>query len=130
MTDDDAATWPIGVDGCGIPVYATQLRRAALAFARFATLAGVSTADAAALARRARRNDRTSRVRRPEPARFDTVLMQAGDGRFACKGGAEGVHRRRGHRRRTRLRFEGRVDGAGARRGPATIAALASAGDA
>ncbi len=34
---DDAATWPIGVDGCGIPVYATSLRKAALAFAGLRT---------------------------------------------------------------------------------------------
>ncbi|MDQ2993151.1 MAG: asparaginase, partial [Candidatus Eremiobacteraeota bacterium] len=35
MSDDDPSRWPLGVDGCGIPVYATPLRRAALAFARF-----------------------------------------------------------------------------------------------
>ncbi|HZY98859.1 MAG TPA: asparaginase, partial [Candidatus Baltobacteraceae bacterium] len=49
VSDDDAATWPLGVDGCGIPVYATPLRRAALSFARLATLDGVDAADARAL---------------------------------------------------------------------------------
>src|SRR6185437_10513482 len=30
LSDDDPDAWPLGVDGCGIPVYATSLRRAAL----------------------------------------------------------------------------------------------------
>ena len=42
-------TWPLAVDGCGIPVYATTLRRAARAFARFASLSDVLDSDARAL---------------------------------------------------------------------------------
>src|SRR6202049_365541 len=49
LSDDDAPRWPGGVDGCGIPAYATPLRRAALAFARLATLEGLAREDASAL---------------------------------------------------------------------------------
>lgn len=91
MSDDDPTTWPLGVDGCGIPVYATSLRRAALAFARFATLEGVSAADAAAL-----RIVRDAMIAHPEfisgTGEFDTELMRVGAGAVASKSGAEGVH--------------------------------------
>ena len=91
MSDDDAAAWDIGVDGCGIPVYATPLRRAAMAFARFASLENVSDADAGAL-------ERVRSAMIAEPAyvagtgRFDTALMEATHGGIACKAGAEAVH--------------------------------------
>ena len=49
LSDDDPATWPLGVDGCGIPVYATSLRKAAMAFARFASLTQLEPRDAMAL---------------------------------------------------------------------------------
>ncbi len=91
MSDDDAAAWPIGVDGCGIPVYATSLRRAALAFARFATLEGIGDADAAALLRvRAAMGEHPAYV--AGTGRFDTALMQATRGAVVCKAGAEAVH--------------------------------------
>jgi L-asparaginase II len=82
---------PIAVDGCGIPVYAVSLRRAATSFARFATQDGVSDGDARALAR-------VLRAVRAEPwylagtGRFDTALIEATGGRIAGKAGAEGVH--------------------------------------
>jgi len=91
MSDDDPAAWDIGIDGCGIPVYATSLRRAATAFARFASLENVSDADAAAL-------ERVRAAMIAEPAyvagtgRFDTALMEATHGKIACKAGAEAVH--------------------------------------
>ena len=91
MSDDDPAVWDIGIDGCGIPVYATPLRRAATAFARFATLDGVGDADAAALAR-----VRAAMIAEPAyvagTARFDTALIEAGRGSIVCKAGAEAVH--------------------------------------
>ena len=43
VSDDVFDADKLGVDGCGIPVYATTLRNAALSFARFATLAGWRT---------------------------------------------------------------------------------------
>jgi L-asparaginase II len=91
MSDDDPAAWDIGVDGCGIPVYATPLRRAAMAFARFASLEQISDADAAALAR-----VRAAMIAQPAyvagTGRFDTALMEATHGKIACKAGAEAVH--------------------------------------
>jgi len=91
MTDQSPEDLLLGVDGCGIPVFATPLRRAALAFARLATLEGVSPADARAL--------RTVRdAMQAEPLyvggtlRFDSALMAATQGAVVAKGGAEGVH--------------------------------------
>ena len=122
VSDDDAATWPLGVDGCGIPVYATPLRNAALAFARLATLEGVDAPDAAAL-----RVVRDAMIAHPEyvagTGRLDTALMRASDGGIACKGGAEGIHGvaavRPGFGYASKV-----LDGAGRARGPSTISAL------
>ena len=91
MSDDDPHSWPIGIDGCGIPVYATGMRKAAMAFARFAALTDVSDADAEAL-----EVVRSAMIAHPEYVEgtggFDSVLMAAGAGSIACKLGAEGVH--------------------------------------
>lgn len=81
----------LAVDGCGIPVYATPLRNAALSFMHLATLEGINERDAAAL-----RTVRDAMVLHPEyvsgTGEFDTRLMEVGAGSVACKGGAEGVH--------------------------------------
>ena len=91
LSDENAATWPLGIDGCGIPVYATPLRKAALAFSRFATLNGIAERDAMALL-----VVRDAMVSYPEYVsgtnEFDAELMRAGSGNIACKAGAEGVH--------------------------------------
>ena len=91
LTGDDAATMPVAVDGCGIPVFATPLRRGALAFARFATLEGIEERDARALKR-----VRDALAKYPAylagTARFDTALIEATQGRVIGKAGAEGVH--------------------------------------
>lgn len=91
LSDDNAAMWPIGIDGCGIPVYATPLRNAALSFARFASFEGVTESDATAL-----RIVRDAMIAYPEyvsgTGEFDAALMRAGRGNIACKVGAEGVH--------------------------------------
>ena len=91
LTDGDAASWPVAVDGCGIPVFAVSLRKAALAFARFASLEGTSEADAAALWR-----VRAAVVAEPAylagTGRFDTDLIVATGGTVIGKAGAEGVH--------------------------------------
>ncbi len=91
ISDDDPATWPLGVDGCGIPVYATGLRKAAMAFARFASLTELAPRDAMALL-----TARDAMVSYPEyvagTGEFDSVLMHAAGGAIACKAGAEGVH--------------------------------------
>jgi L-asparaginase II len=91
MSGVRAGDFEIGVDGCGIPVYATPLRCAALSFMRLATLEGINESDARALA-----IVRDAMVHHPEyvsgNGEFDTRLMGAAGGRAACKGGAEGVH--------------------------------------
>jgi L-asparaginase II len=123
LSDDDATTWPLGIDGCGIPVYATSLRRAALAFARLASPESLADArDAAAL-----RDVRDAMIAYPQyvagTAQLDTVLMQMGEGSIACKGGAEGVHGVAALA--PALGYAGKVlDGSGRARGPSTIAAL------
>jgi L-asparaginase II len=91
VSDDRFGDDRLGVDGCGIPVYATSLRNAARSFARLATLAELEAADAEALAR-----VRAAMIVEPAyvggTARFDTDLMVAGNGRIVAKAGAEGVH--------------------------------------
>jgi L-asparaginase II len=122
LADDDAATWPLGVDGCGIPVYATSLRKAALSFARFASLRGIADADAKAL-----QKVRDAMIAYPEyvagAGQFDTELMIAGEGSIAAKAGAEGVHgvaaiaRGSGYAAKV-------LDGSSRARGPSTMAVL------
>ncbi|MFN2460886.1 MAG: asparaginase [Candidatus Velthaea sp.] len=91
VSDERFGSERLAVDGCGIPAYATSLRRAARSFARLATLEALAPPDAAAL-------QRVRRAMVAEPAyvggtgRFDTDLMAAADGAIACKAGAEGVH--------------------------------------
>lgn len=81
---------PLGVDGCGIPVFATPLRNAALAFSRLATLHGVEDRDAAALS-----VVREAMMGYPwyvaGTAEFDTALMEAAPERLVAKAGAEAV---------------------------------------
>jgi L-asparaginase II len=122
LSDDDAATWPIGIDGCGIPVYATSLRRAALSFARLATLRGVQPADADAL-----RTVRDAMLDHPlyvsGSGQLDTELMLVGDGNVVSKAGAEGVHGvgavRQGYGYVAKV-----LDGSARARGPSTMAVL------
>ena len=91
MSDDAFAGDTLAVDGCGIPVYATTLHKAAVSFARFATLEHCDDADAAALAR-------VASAMANEPwfvagtGRFDTDLMRHSGGRIIAKAGAEAVH--------------------------------------
>jgi L-asparaginase II len=81
----------IGVDGCGIPVFATSLATAARTFARLGTLHGFADGDARAL-----RTVRDAMLAQPwivaGTGRFDTDLMRAVPGTILAKGGAEGVH--------------------------------------
>ncbi len=126
LSDDDAATWPIGVDGCGIPVYATSLKKAALSFARLASLRGIDDRAAAAL-----RAVRDAMIAHPEyvagTGQFDTELMLAGAGNVASKAGAEGVHgvaaiaQQCGYVSKV-------LDGAARARGPSTVAVLRGLG--
>ena len=126
MSDDDPATWPLGVDGCGIPVYATSLRRAALAFARFASLEGLHSRDAMALL-----VVRDAMVSHPEyvsgTGELDTRLMQTAAGSVACKAGAEGVHGVAAMPQRAGF-VSKVIDGTSRARAPVTMAALRALG--
>jgi L-asparaginase II len=126
LSGDDPATWPIGVDGCGIPAYATSLRRAAHSFARLATLCGVDDGDGDAL-----RVVRDAMIAHPEyvagPGQLDTELMKTGGGRILSKAGAEGLH---GVAALTPgLGYVSKVlDGSARARAPSTLAVLAELG--
>jgi L-asparaginase II len=89
--DDRFTPDRIAVDGCGIPVFATTLARAARGFARFATLRGYDDGD-----RRALLTVRDAMLADPwmisGTGRFDTDLMLAAGGAIVAKGGAESVH--------------------------------------
>ncbi|MHB8147043.1 MAG: asparaginase [Vulcanimicrobiaceae bacterium] len=122
MSDDDPNAWPLGIDGCGIPVYATSLRKGALAFARFASLDGVDERDARALL-----VVRDAMVSHPEYVAgthtLDTDLMRAARGAIASKAGAEGVHGLAAIPQG--LGFVSKViDGSSRARGPSTLAIL------
>ena len=126
LSDDDPATWPIGVDGCGIPVYATSLKKAALSFARLASLRGIDESTAAAL-----RTVREAMTAHPEyvagTGQFDTELMLAAEGNVAAKAGAEGVHGIAAIAQE--CGYASKVfDGAARARGPSTVAALCDLG--
>jgi L-asparaginase II len=116
----------LGVDGCGIPVFATTLRRAAHGFAQFATLRGFEDADAAAL-----RTVRTAMVAHPwlvaGTGRFDTDLMEATAGAVVAKTGAEGVHASAVPERGLSLVVKV-IDGAMRAAPPATLALLGALG--
>jgi len=126
ISNDDPAGWPVGTDGCGIPVYATSLRKAARSFARLAMPADTRPADARALL--AVRNAMTAFPQYVAGfGQLDTELMLAGDGEVVSKAGAEGVHGvaavARGWGYVSKV-----VDGSSRARGPSTLASLRSLG--
>ena len=124
--DDRFGSDRIAVDGCGIPVFATTLARAACTFARFATLRGFDAGDRQALLA-------VREAMAAEPwmlagtGRFDTDLIAACGGSLVAKGGAEGVHASallgRGHGLVLKI-----VDGATRAVPPAALALLAGLG--
>jgi L-asparaginase II len=117
-----ADDFAIGIDGCGIPVYATPLRNAAISFMRLATLHGLPADDARAL-----RVVRDAMIACPEyvsgTGEFDTRLMENAQGAIACKSGAEGVHGTAVIGRGTGLIVKV-VDGATRGRAPAVLTTL------
>lgn len=116
----------IGVDGCGIPVFATSLRRAAHAFARMAALEDLDQRDAQALGR-----CRNAMAAYPwcvsGTGRFDTTLIGATHGAVVGKGGAEAVHCSALITQRAGLAVKV-VDGSGRATAPTVVAALAKLG--
>jgi L-asparaginase II len=126
LSDDDPESWPLSVDGCGIPVYATSLRKAARSFARLASLTDMVPSDAEAL-----RVVRDAMVAFPQyvagSGQLDTELMIAGAGTIASKAGAEGVHGvaaiAHGYGYASKV-----LDGGARARGPSTIGVLGQLG--
>jgi len=90
VSDEPFESLTIAVDGCGIPVYATTLQRAALSYRRLATLEDLAADDANAL-----RTVRDAMIANPEymsgTGEFDAAMIRAFDGSLVCKGGAEGI---------------------------------------
>jgi L-asparaginase II len=130
LLDQSPEQLPLGIDGCGIPVFATSLRRAARAFARLGgpgdAASALDPSDCEALAR-------VSDAMAAWPAyvagtgRFDTALMEVTAGRIVGKSGAEGVHG--AAERATGLGLAVKiVDGAARALPPATLALLAELG--
>jgi L-asparaginase II len=122
--DDRFTPGRLGIDGCGIPVFATTLRRAARGFARFATLRGWDEADARAL-QTVRDAMRAHPWMVAGTGRFDTDLIDALAGAAVAKSGAEGVHATAVPGRGIGLIVKV-VDGAMRAAPPATIARLQS----
>jgi L-asparaginase II len=81
-----------GIDGCSAPNFAVPLRNAALAFARLSDPEGghVSPSQRRAACQTIQRAMTTYPEMVSGPGRFDTLLMQAAQGRLLAKGGAEG----------------------------------------
>jgi len=89
MLDMDVNDVLIGIDGCSAPTFAAPLRNAALGSARLCDPSGLPEKRAQAL-RRIFRAMTTNPDMVAGPLRFDTFLMQVGQGMIVCKGGAEG----------------------------------------
>lgn len=79
----------VGIDGCSAPNFALPLKSTALAFARICQPDGLpdNRAEACRIISKAML---THPYMIGGPDNFDTDLMQVGDGRVICKGGAEG----------------------------------------
>jgi L-asparaginase II len=81
----------LGTDGCSVPTFAIPLYNTALGFARLADPRDLAEKRANAL-----RHIFKAMSTHPDmvagPGAFDTLLMEAGCGKFVSKGGAEGYH--------------------------------------
>jgi len=89
MTGLEPGQIVVGIDGCSVPTFAIPLYHTALSFARLADPVGLPESRASAL-----HHIFKAMSSYPEmvagPGEFDTMLMQAGGGKFVSKGGAEG----------------------------------------
>ncbi len=89
MTDMDIQDVLVGIDGCSAPTFAVPLYNAALGYARLCNPVGLPEKRAQAL-RRIFHAMTTNPDMIAGPQRFDTELMQVGNGMIVSKGGAEG----------------------------------------
>ena len=92
MCNFPAAEIGLGTDGCSAPNFALPLRNAALAFARLCDplAGGVQPPERAAACQAITRAMTSHADMVGGPGRFDTRLMEVGQGRIVAKGGAEG----------------------------------------
>lgn len=90
MTGVAAAEIPLGVDGCGVPVFGLALSRLALAYARLGKPERLPAVIAEASARIIRALRRCPEMLAGSD-RFDTQLISVTKGRILGKMGAEGV---------------------------------------
>jgi L-asparaginase II len=124
MLDERREDLAFAVDGCGIPVVAATLEKAARAYQRLATLEGLQPAYARAL-----RQVRDAMIAYPEymsgTGEFDAALIRAYGGSLVCKGGAEGVFAAAIFERGIGLVLKV-IDGNERARPPAAIEALAA----
>jgi len=81
----------VGIDGCSVPTFAVPLAAAATAYARLGDPAELPPARATAC-RRIFSAMASHPFQVAGPGRFDTRLMEAGEGRLVAKSGAEGYH--------------------------------------
>ncbi len=89
MIDYPVEKIAIGIDGCSVPVFGVPLFNAALGYARLCDPSGLPPRRGEAC-RRVTRAMTAQPVMVAGPGRFDTLAMELGQGRFICKGGAEG----------------------------------------
>lgn len=87
-TGTEANAIPVGVDGCGVAVFALPLANMALSYARLVRAA----AEGDSASRRVVSAMTSQPFLVGGTDRFDTLLMQACGGNVVCKIGAEGVH--------------------------------------
>jgi L-asparaginase II len=89
LADLQVSDLTVGIDGCSAPNWAAPLYNAALAYASLMDPSGLSEDQQIACGK-----IREAMVAHPDmvggPSRFDTLLMQAANGKILSKGGAEG----------------------------------------
>ncbi|MBW2092425.1 MAG: asparaginase [Deltaproteobacteria bacterium] len=89
LTDVPAEQIGLGIDGCGVPVFALPLKNLALAYARMAEAAASSKPEAMARLMSAMLSH-AEMIAGDE--RICTEAMRVGQGRFLAKTGAEGTY--------------------------------------
>ncbi len=91
MGGADLSQAPEGTDGCGIPVFGMPLSAMARAMARMADTNGLEAGRADAAGRIVAAMTANPMLVSGR-GRFDTIAMEAANGAFAVKTGAEGMH--------------------------------------
>lgn len=126
MLDERPEDLAFAVDGCGIPVVAASLEKAARAYQRLAAPDSLDADTARSL-----RQVRDAMIAYPEymsgTGEFDAALIRAYGGSLVCKGGAEGVFAASLFERGIGLVLKV-IDGNERARPPAAIEALAAIG--